>query len=69
MQMILGNGLADASDRQTSPIINPASGETVDTVPEATVEDVQRAIAVAVEAQIAVRDNPDDLPALDDRHP
>ncbi len=51
MQMILGNGLADASNRQTSPIINPASGETVDTVPEATVEDVQRAIAVAVEAQ------------------
>lgn len=51
MQMILGHGLADASDRQTAAIINPANGETIDTVPEATVEDVQRAISIAVEAQ------------------
>jgi len=51
MQMILSHGLADASNRQTRPIINPANGQTIDSVPEATREDVQRAIAVAMEAQ------------------
>lgn len=51
MQMILGNGLADASNGKTRPVINPASGEVIDTVPEATLEDVSRAIGIAVEAQ------------------
>jgi acyl-CoA reductase-like NAD-dependent aldehyde dehydrogenase len=51
MQMIIGNGFADASDKKVRPVINPATGEVIDTVPEATVEDVAYAIGVAVEAQ------------------
>lgn len=53
MQMIVGNGSCDASDKATRPIINPANGETIDTVPEASVADVLRAIDTAVEAQKA----------------
>jgi acyl-CoA reductase-like NAD-dependent aldehyde dehydrogenase len=51
MQMIIGNGFVDASDKKTRPVINPATGEVIDTVPEATIEDVAYAIGVAVEAQ------------------
>ena len=51
MQMIIGAGFADASDKRTRAVINPATGEVVDTVPEATSEDVSRAVAIAVEAQ------------------
>lgn len=51
MQMIIGDGLRDASDKNTRPVINPATGDVIDTVPEATVEDVAYAIGVAVEAQ------------------
>jgi succinate-semialdehyde dehydrogenase/glutarate-semialdehyde dehydrogenase len=49
--MIIGAGFADASDKRTRAVINPATGEVVDTVPEATSEDVSRAVAIAVEAQ------------------
>lgn len=53
MQMIIGNGLGDASNKKTRPVINPANGEIIDTVPDATAEDVKYAIGVAVEAQVA----------------
>jgi len=51
MQMIIGTGFVDASDKRTRTVINPASGEAIDTVPEATVEDVARAIGLAASAQ------------------
>jgi succinate-semialdehyde dehydrogenase/glutarate-semialdehyde dehydrogenase len=51
MQMIIGNGLADAGDKKTRPVINPATGDAFDTVPEATLADVAHAIGVAVAAQ------------------
>ncbi|MEY4750521.1 MAG: hypothetical protein RIQ60_2735 [Pseudomonadota bacterium] len=53
MKMILGAGPADASDGNTRPVINPATGLEIDTVPEATLEDVHKAVSVAVEAQKA----------------
>lgn len=53
MQMLIADRWTDASDGKTRPVINPATGEIVDTVPEATVADVTRAIDVAVEAQRA----------------
>ncbi|MFO1144370.1 MAG: aldehyde dehydrogenase family protein [Amaricoccus sp.] len=50
MQMLLDRWTA-ASDGKTRPVINPATGEVVDTVPEATVADVTRAIDLAIEGQ------------------
>jgi len=51
MKMIIGDGFGEASDKKTRPVINPATGEIIDTVPEATVEDVHRAISVAIGTQ------------------
>lgn len=51
MQMIIGDGFVDASDGKSSAIVNPATGEAIDTVPEGTLADVDRAISIAVEAQ------------------
>lgn len=53
MQMIIGTGFMGASDKRTRPVINPANGETIDTVPEATAEDVARAVGIAAAAQKA----------------
>jgi succinate-semialdehyde dehydrogenase/glutarate-semialdehyde dehydrogenase len=52
MKMVIGNGWNDASDGQVEEIINPATGEIVDTVPSATAADVERAVGVAVQAQV-----------------
>jgi acyl-CoA reductase-like NAD-dependent aldehyde dehydrogenase len=51
MKMIIGGRHVDASDGRTSEVVNPATGQVVDTVPEATLEDLDRAIALAVEGQ------------------
>lgn len=51
MDMIIGDGLRGASDGKTRPVINPATGQVIDAVPEATLEDVAYAIGVAVAAQ------------------
>ncbi len=51
MKMIIGGRFVDASDGGISPVVNPATGQVVDTVPEATPEDLDRAIALAVEGQ------------------
>ncbi len=53
MKMIIGGKKADASDKATQNVINPANGKIVDTVPSATKEDVTKAIDYAVEAQPA----------------
>ena len=51
MQMIIGGKHVDASNGKTSQVVNPASGQVIDTVPEATLEDLDRAIGLAVEGQ------------------
>ncbi|MCD7807622.1 MAG: aldehyde dehydrogenase family protein, partial [Lachnospiraceae bacterium] len=51
MKMYINGSWTDASDKGTIPVINPATGKCVDTVPEATEEDLDRAIALAVEGQ------------------
>lgn len=51
MKMLIGGEFVDASDKKASEVVNPVTGEVVDTVPEATLEDLDRAIALAVEGQ------------------
>ncbi len=51
MKMIIGDKWADASDGKTIPVTNPYDGSLVDTVPDATKEDVDRAVACAKQAQ------------------
>lgn len=51
MQMLIGGRFVDSSDRATIDIVNPATGKVVDTVPAATLEDLDRAISLAVVGQ------------------
>lgn len=51
MQMLIGGQFVNASDGGVSQVVNPATGLVVDTVPEATLADLDRAIALAVEGQ------------------
>lgn len=51
MKMLIGGQFVDASDGAVSNVVNPATGKVVDTVPEATLADLDRAIALAVEGQ------------------
>lgn len=51
MQMIIGGKHVDASNGKTSQVVNPATGQVIDTVPEVTLEDLDRAIGLAVEGQ------------------
>ncbi|GHT84775.1 aldehyde dehydrogenase [Bacteroidia bacterium] len=47
MNMIIGGKEVEARDKKRSDVINPATLEIVDTVPVATAEDVEEAIAIA----------------------
>jgi acyl-CoA reductase-like NAD-dependent aldehyde dehydrogenase len=47
MRMFIGGELCDSSSGQTTEIRNPATGEVVDTIPKATVEDTRQAIDAA----------------------
>ena len=51
MQMLIGGKYVDASDGAKIDVINPATGKVVDTVPSGTLEDLDKAIALAVEGQ------------------
>lgn len=51
MKMLIGGQWVDASDGKVQNVVNPATGEVVDTVPAATKEDVERAVSLAVEGQ------------------
>lgn len=51
MRMIIGGKEADASDGKTIEVLNPATGQVIDTVPAATPEDISRAVETAVKAQ------------------
>lgn len=51
MKMLIGGEFVDASNGSVSTVVNPATGEVIDTIPEATLADLDRAIALAVEGQ------------------
>lgn len=51
MKMLIGGQFTDASNGAVAPVVNPATGVVVDTVPEATLSDLDRAITLAVEGQ------------------
>lgn len=51
MKMVINGQFVDASDKKSLNVINPATGEIIDTVPAATEADVAYAVAIAKEAQ------------------
>lgn len=51
MKMLVGNEFTEAGDGGVLKVINPATGEVIDTVPAATREDVKKAVDTAVEGQ------------------
>lgn len=51
MKMIIGEKYADASSGEVIEVRNPYNGTLIDTVPNATKEDVDLAVSVAVSAQ------------------
>ncbi len=51
MKMFINGAAVDASDGATLEVINPATGQLIDTVPAATAEDVANAVAAAKAAQ------------------
>lgn len=51
MKMFINGAARDAADGMTIDVLNPATGEVVDTVPQATKEDVDEAVACAKAAQ------------------
>lgn len=48
MKMLIGGNRCDASDGKTMDVLNPATGEVVDTVPVATKADIEEVIALSV---------------------
>lgn len=51
MKMLIGGKWKDASNGETFPVYNPATGELIDTVPAATPRDVEEALLSAKTAQ------------------
>ena len=51
MKMIINGMAADASDGGVLEVLNPATGKVIDTVPQATRDDVETAISAAKKAQ------------------
>src|SRR4051812_37553530 len=46
-RMLIGGEWVDAADGGTMEVVNPATGQTIAQVPEATAEDVDRAVEAA----------------------
>ncbi|MEG0591543.1 MAG: aldehyde dehydrogenase family protein, partial [Lachnospiraceae bacterium] len=51
MKMIIGGKAVGASDKQTIDVIDPATGNVIDTIPAATKEDIDTAVEHAVAGQ------------------
>lgn len=51
MKMIINGKAVDASNKEVLEILNPATGKVIDTVPQATMDDVNSAVAAAKAAQ------------------
>lgn len=47
MKNLIGNKWLDASNGKTIEIVNPATGKVIDTVPDSTLEDVDKAVTMA----------------------
>lgn len=58
MQMLIHSTWTDAEEGATTEIENPASGDTIDTVPRAGVADITRAVEAAQEAKKRMRKTP-----------
>lgn len=55
MNMLIDGGWVDASNGECTSIHNPGTGEVLDKVPKATIQDVERAIAAAQKGKEAMR--------------
>ncbi len=53
--MLIDGQWVDASDRDCMKIYNPGTGQVLETVPKATIQDVERAIAAAQKGKEAMR--------------
>jgi len=51
MQMIINGKKTDSADGRTFEVTDPATGKVIDTMPKATPDDVEKAVAAAVEGQ------------------
>lgn len=51
MQNLIGSKWMDAANGKTTPVINPATGKLIDTIPASTLLDVDKAVETAYEAQ------------------
>ena len=49
-RMFINGDWSDAADGETTPVINPATEETIADVPKGTEADIDRAVAAAREA-------------------
>ena len=49
-KLFVASEYGDSESKETTPVRNPATGETVDTVPKGTVNDIRRAIDAAASA-------------------
>jgi lactaldehyde dehydrogenase len=58
MKMLIDSQWVDASDGTVSGVDNPATGDIIDTVPNATLEDVKRAVEAAQRGKVAMRQLP-----------
>ena len=54
MDMLIDGGWTRASDGNVDPVLNPATDDQIDTVPRATVADVERAVAAAQRGKAAM---------------
>lgn len=51
MKMIIGDKFVSASTKETIPVLNPYDGSLVDSIPHASLDDVNLAVEYAVQAQ------------------
>ena len=58
MKMLIGGKKVDARDGKTIDVINPATGEFIDTIPMATKEDCEEAVTRSKNGQKVWNDIP-----------
>ena len=54
MDMLIDGGWTSASDGTVDPVLNPATDDPIDTVPRATIADVERAVRSAQGGKVAM---------------
>ena len=55
MKMLIDGQWVEAADGQWMAIYNPGTGEVIDKVPQATLQDAERAVAAAQQGKVAMR--------------